>query len=106
MTKIEWVILLTKMSHLQTKALFDFAESRMCRVIWLVFTIPPTLNYVIFEVKNDRKTRKNPWHHKNPQKMSAQQKQLRIQTGVVSRTFKEKVIWLKEEFYGVLILWE
>ena len=36
--------------------------------------------------------------------MSAQQKQLRIQTGVVSRTFKEKVIWLKEEFYGVLIL--
>ena len=30
--------------------------------------------------------------------MSAQQKQLRIQTGVVSRTFKEKVIWLNDEF--------
>ena len=30
--------------------------------------------------------------------MSAQQKQLRIQTGVVSRTFKEKVIWLNDDF--------
>ena len=29
--------------------------------------------------------------------MSAQQKQLRIQTGVVSRTFKEKVIWINDE---------
>ena len=29
--------------------------------------------------------------------MSAQQKQLRIQTGVVSRTFKEKVIFSKNE---------
>merc|ERR1711911_141999 len=33
---------------------------------------------------------------KNPQKMSAQQKQLRIQTGVVSRTFKEKIYYEKE----------
>ena len=33
--------------------------------------------------------------------MSAQQKQLRIQTGVVSRTFKEKVIWFNEEFFSV-----
>merc|ERR1712126_205076 len=33
---------------------------------------------------------------KNPRKMSAQQKQLRIQTGVVSRTFKEKIYYEKE----------
>merc|ERR1712126_360841 len=30
------------------------------------------------------------------EKMSAQQKQLRIQTGVVSRTFKEKIYYEKE----------
>merc|ERR1711931_152571 len=42
-------------------------------------------------------TRKNPKHHKkSSKKMSAQQKQLRIQTGVVSRTFKEKIYYEKE----------
>ena len=34
--------------------------------------------------------------------MSAQQKQLRIQTGVVSRTFKEKVIWIIDELLWFL----
>ena len=35
--------------------------------------------------------------------MSAQQKQLRIQTGVVSRTFKEKVIFVKNEKFWFLV---
>merc|ERR1712133_67774 len=35
-------------------------------------------------------------HKKSLKKMSAQQKQLRIQTGVVSRTFKVKIYYEKE----------